>query len=153
MISVVRVRPCAQNTGRAVRLLYGLPLLVLAAAALSGCGGFFAESREPEAQATPPPVPTAAPQPMPSPAPALGVQKQGIVFHDLTQGEQVCPGFAEVLAPVEASPEQLGDSGTEVVRQVRLICTNEDKGTVYIIDVRNQTITGTRKLPPVPGMP
>ena len=136
-----------------MKLLYGLPLLLLAAVALGGCGGLFAESREPVAQATPPPVPTEAPQPTPSPAPALGVQKQGIVFHDLTQGEQVCPGFAEVLAPVEVSPEQVGDGGTQVVRQVRLICTNEDTGTVYIIDVRNQTITGTRKLPPVPGMP
>ena len=153
MIRVVRVRPCAQNTGRAVKLLYGLPLLVLAAAALSGCGGLFAESREPAAPATPLPVPSAAPQPTPSPAPALGVQKQGIVFHDLTQGEQVCPGFAEVLAPVEVSPEQVGDGGTQVVRQVRLICTNEETGTVYIIDVGNQTITGIRKLPPVPGMP
>ncbi len=153
MISVVRVRPCAQNAGGAVKLLCGLPLLVLAAAALSGCGGLFAESREPAAQATPPPVPTVAPQSTPSPAPALGVERQGIILHDLTQGEQVCPGFAEVLAPVEVSPEQVGDRGTEVVRQVRLICTNEDKGTVYIIDVRNQTITGTRKLPPVPGMP
>ncbi len=136
-----------------MKLLCGLILLLLAAATLSGCGEFFADRGEPTALATLPPVTTVAPQPTPSPAPALGIQKQGIVFHDLTQGEQVCPGFAEVLAPVEVSPEQVGDRGTEVVRQVRLICTNEEKGTVYIIDVSNQTITGTRKLPPVPGMP
>lgn len=146
-------RTCRDNTGRVVKLLRSLVLLVLALAALGGCGGLFAESRAPAAEATPPPVATAPPRPSPSPAPALGLRKQGIVFHDLTQGEQVCPGFAEVIAPGEVSPEQIGDGNVEVVRQVRLICTNEDTGTVYIIDVNGQTITGIRKLPPVPGMP
>ncbi|MYB76300.1 MAG: hypothetical protein F4X83_04235 [Chloroflexi bacterium] len=129
-----------------MKLLCTLLLLVLAAA-LSGCG------REPAAEATPVPAPAQAPQPTPSPALALGLRKQGIVFHDLTQSEQVCPGFAEILAPVEVSPEQIGDRDTEVVRQVRLICTNEEKGTVYFVDLENQTITVTRKPPPIPGMP
>lgn len=129
-----------------MKLLCILPLLVIAAA-LSGC------SREPAAEAMPLPTPTQAPQPTPSPALALGLRKQGILFHDLTQSEQVCPSFAEILARVESSPEQIGDRDMEVVRQVRLICTNENKGTVYFVDLENQTITVTRKLPPVPGMP
>ena len=120
---------------------------VLLAVLLSGCG------RQPVAEATPLPTPTLAPQPTPSPALALGLRKQGIVFHDLTQGEQVCPGFAEILAPLELSTENFSDQPMEVVRQVRLVCTNEEKGTVYFIDLKNKTITVTRKLPPVPGMP
>ena len=133
-----------------MKLLCTLLLLILVAA-LSGCGGLVGDSRQPAA--TPVPAPAQAPQPTPSPALALGLRKQGIVFHDLTQSEQVCPGFAEILAPVEVSPEQIGDRDTEVVRQVRLICTNEEKGTVYFVDLENQTITVTRKPPPVPGMP
>ncbi|MDE2815831.1 MAG: hypothetical protein OXM03_07250 [Chloroflexota bacterium] len=129
-----------------MKLLCSLLLLVLAAA-LTGC------SRQPAAEATPLPAPSQAQQPTPSPALALGLRKQGIVFHDLTQSEQVCPGFAEFLAPVEVSPEQIGDRDKEIVRQVRLICTNEEKGTVYFVDLENQTITVTRKLAPVPGMP
>lgn len=135
-----------------MKLLCSLFLLVIAAA-LTGCGGLVESSRQPVAEATSVPPPAQAPQSTPSPAPALGLRKQGIVFHDLTQSEQVCPGLAEILAPVEVSPEQIGDRDTEVVRQVRLICTNEEKGTVYFIDLQNQTITGTRKPPPVPGMP
>lgn len=128
-------------------------LLLVLVAALSGCSDLVGDSRQPAAEATPVPAPAQAPQPTPSPALALGLRKQGIVFHDLTQSEQVCPGFAEILAPVEVSPEQIGDRDTEVVRQVRLICTNEEKGTVYFVDLENQTITVTRKPPPIPGMP
>jgi len=135
-----------------VKLLCSLLLLVLAAA-LTGCSGLVADSRQPAAEAISSPALAQAPRPTPSPALALGLRKQGIVFHDLTQSEQVCPGFAEILAPVEVSPEQIGDRDTEVVRQVRLICTNEEKGTVYFVDLENQTITVTRKQPPVPGMP
>lgn len=135
-----------------MKLLCSLLLLVLAAA-LTGCSDLVGDSREPAAEATPLPTSTLVPQPTPSPALALGLRKQGIVFHDLTQSEQVCPGFAEFLAPVEVSPEQIGDRDKEIVRQVRLICTNEEKGTVYFVDLENQTVTVTRKLAPVPGMP
>lgn len=133
-------------TGRAVKLPFGL-LLVILIAALCGC------DRQPAAQAMTVPTPTLAPQPTPSPALALGMRKQGIIFHDLTQSEQACPGLAEILAPPEVSPEQASDAPVEVVRQVRLVCTNDDTGTVYVVDLANQTITVTRKPPPVPGMP
>ncbi len=129
-----------------MKLPLGL-LLVILIAALCGCGG------QPAAEATPPPSPMQAPQPTPSPALALGLRKQGIVFHDLTQGERDCPGLVEILAPQEVSPDGASDSPAEVVRQVRLICTYEDKGTVYVVDLANQTVTVTRKPPPVPGMP
>ena len=125
------------------RIHFLLVLILL----LSGCGG------QSEVEATPLPTPTLALQPTPSPALALGLRKQGIVFHDLSVSEQVCPGFVEFLAPVEVSPEQISDGSMEIVRQVRFVCTNEEKGTVYILDLVNQTITVTRKLPPVPGMP
>ena len=114
---------------------------------LSGCG------EQSEAQATPLPTPTAVPQPTPSPALALGLRKQGIVFHDLSVSEQVCPGFVELLVPVEVSPESISDRSMEIVRQVRFLCTNDEKGTVYILDLANQTITVARMQPPVPGMP
>ncbi len=122
-------------------------LFLVCAVMLSGCG------QQPEAEATPSSVPTSAPQPTPSPVLALGVRKQGIVFHDLTQSEQVCPGFAEIIGPIEVSPEQITHDSLGVVRQVRVVCTNDEKGTVYFVDVQNQTITVTRKLAPVPGMP
>ena len=137
---------CNRYLGRVVKLLCGV-VFVLLAVLLSGCG------RQPEVEATPLPTPTLAPQLTPSPALALGLRKQGIVFHDLTQGEQVCPSFAEILAPLELSTENFSDQPMEVVRQVRLVCTNEEKGTVYYIDLQNKTITVTRKLPPIPGMP
>lgn len=132
--------------GRDVKLLCTL-LLVVLVVAISGCGS--------QPEAAPPPLPTAtpAPQPTPSPVLALGQRRQGIIFHDLTQSEQVCPGLAETLGPKDVSPEQISDASMEVVRQVRLVCTNEEKGTVYFIDLDNQTITVTRKPPPVPGMP
>lgn len=129
-----------------MKLLCAFVLLVLVAV-VSACGG------QPEAAATPLPTPTLAPQPTPSPALALGLRKQGIFFHDLTKSEQVCPGLIEILAPVEVSPEQISDDSMEVVRQVRLVCTNDEKGTVYFVDPVNETITVIRKQPPVPGMP
>ena len=133
--------------GRDVKLLCTLLITVLVIA-IGGCGN------RPDA-AVPPPLPTAAPAPLPTPTPvlALGQRRQGIIFHDLTHSEQVCPGLAEILGPNDVSPEQISDSAMEVVRQVRLVCTNEDRGTVYFIDLDNQTITVTRKPPPIPGMP
>ena len=128
-------------------------LLVVLSVALGGCGGVMAELNRPAAESTPLPPPTAAPRPTPSPAPALGLRTHGIIFHDLTQSERICPGFAEILSPFEMSPDQSSDSATEVVRQVRLVCTNDATGTVYVVDLENQTITATRKPPPVPGMP
>ena len=128
-------------------------LLVVLIAALSGCGGVIDELSRPAAEATPLPTPTSAPRPTPSPVLALGLRKQGIIFHDLTQSEQVCPGFVEILAPVEVSPEQVSDSPTEIVRQVRFVCTNDEKGTVYLVDTQNGAITVVRKRPPVPGTP
>lgn len=135
-----------------MKLLCGV-VIVLVGAVLSGCGDPVADSRQPEAAATPVLASTAAPQPTPAPVLALGLRKQGIVFHDLTQGEQVCPGFAEILAPFELSSEDFSDQPADAVRQVRIICTNDDTGTVYIVDMQNQTITVMRKSPPVPGMP
>lgn len=99
------------------------------------------------------PAPTSIPQPSPTPALAVGLRKQGIIFHDLTQSEQVCPSFAEILAPFELASEEFTDQPVDVVRQVRFVCTNDDSGTVYIVDMQNQTITVMRKSPPVPGMP
>jgi hypothetical protein len=136
----------SHNSRRFVRLLCG-SLLVVCALALSSCGD------QPEVVATPLPIPTSAPTPTPTPTFALGLKKQGILFHDLTANEQVCPSLAEFLAPVELATEDFSDRPAEVVRQVRLVCTSEEKGTVYFIDLENQTITVTRKPPPVPGMP
>ncbi len=81
------------------------------------------------------------------------LRREGIILHDLTQSEEVCPGFLETLAPPDVSPEQIADGPVEVVRQVRLVCTNGEKGTVYFVNLSDQTITVTRKPPPVPGMP
>ncbi len=65
----------------------------------------------------------------------------------------MCPGFVEILTPVEISPEQISDSSMNVIRQVRFVCTNDEKGTVYFVDTKNGSITVVRKQPPVPGMP